>query len=152
MMAEPRAVEQDRADAAHETVAAHGGRERCAGARPRRHVRAWGSARICGHLVDDPTASPVFCPTRLLCAPESPHGPASGKAKHWVASAAALPGSPAAVGPTSCQHRTLPRRESDDDAVAGAVFDQTRSDPGYEPTPANKPGTGWDARFATAPK
>ncbi|KAL4458007.1 hypothetical protein ABPG75_012872 [Micractinium tetrahymenae] len=70
MMAEPRAVEQDRADAAHETVAAHGGRE----------------------------------------------------------------------------------RESEDDSVAEAVFDQTRSDPGYDPTPANKPGTGWDATFATKPK
>ncbi|KAL4432883.1 hypothetical protein ABPG77_008209 [Micractinium sp. CCAP 211/92] len=70
MMAEPRAVEQDRADAAHDTVAAHGGRE----------------------------------------------------------------------------------RDSDNDAVADAVFDQTRSDPGYEPNPGNKPGTGWDARFSTKPK
>lgn len=151
-MAEPRAVEQDRADAAHDTVAAHGGRERCGGARGQRAGGMLGcmssriSQRVAGtlRLWDAMTIAP--CPGWK--APSSPPEVWALRVAHFWG----VPHRTALACADRPRHSLAPLRDSDNDAVADAVFDQTRSDPGYEPNPGNKPGTGWDARFATKPK
>lgn len=142
MMADPRDVEGEYAQKGRDTVACtaagRGERRRCG-----RCWRWWRCFRSCCSRCCRLLLALLLRPPRQQPAP----GLVLVLRGWW--GAYSPPRAPALPG-CSCSPPAHACRESEDDAVADAVFDQTRSDKGYDE--AAKEGQPWDATFASKPQ